>query len=62
MAEKRARKKSKKEAPYKKTSRKLTVGDKKVTVYIRRSDGCECMRRRTSNGKYSYYKLRPAAK
>ena len=42
---------------YKRTSRKVVIGNKKCTVYLRRKDGAECVRRRSKSGKTTYRKL-----
>lgn len=48
---------AKPKSEYKRTSRKVTINNKKCTVYLRRKDGAECVRRRNKDGKVVYRKL-----
>ena len=60
MAERRrktSKKSVKKPSEYKRTSRKVTINNKKCTVYLRRKDGAECIRRVNKAGKVVYRKL-----
>lgn len=53
---------NKKKSEYKRTSRKVTIKGKQCTVYLRRKDGVECVRRKNKDGKTVYRKVSKATK